>query len=477
MRRFSKKYFYLFCCSITITALVFACKKDTSDPPAFNSLTAEQGEEYSGGSQNTVFDVSTNAFSFSSPGLKGNDELNFFVGNSFFKQNWVAAPASTKARDGLGPTFNARSCASCHLKDGRGEPMAFTGEVSRGMLMRLSIPGIDENGGPLAHPDYGDQLNDQSIPTIAAEGQIQISYQTIQGSFADGETYTLQSPQYSIINTAYGPLGAGVLMSPRVGQQVIGMGLLEAIDETRILSLADEHDADGDGISGKANYVWDIQKQQTVLGRFGWKANQPSVAQQTAGAFIGDMGLTTHIFPDENCPGTQNGCRSAEHGGQPELEDDDLEKVVLYISNLAVPARRSHTSETVLKGKQLFNDMGCAGCHVASHTTGGHPRFSNLANQKIWPYTDMLLHDMGPELADGRPDFLASGTEWRTPPLWGIGLIKTVNGHTRFLHDGRARNIQEAILWHGGEGTASRDNYKQLTKQERESVLEFLNSL
>lgn len=473
----NKKYVYLAAMLAGGVMFMHACKKDTQQVTPVEEYKAEEGEELSGGKENTVFDISTNAFSFSSPGLKGNDELEFFVGNSFFKENWVAAPASTTARDGLGPMLNARSCASCHLKDGRGKPQSFTGEATQGFLMRLSVPGNGPHGGPMPDPNYGDQLSDHAIQGLAAEGQVDIAYTTINGTFADGETYTLQAPVYMIVNTGYGALGAGSMMSPRVGQQVIGMGLLEAIEESRLLSLADEFDADGDGISGRPNYVWDETAQKTKVGRFGWKANQPTVVQQTAGAFLGDMGITTHVFPMQNCTGVQTGCLMAPDGGSPEIPDDDFNKVVLYISNLAVPGRRDYNDATVLKGKRLFNEIGCAACHTPKHTTGTHPRFNNLSNQTIWPYTDLLLHDMGEELADHRPDFLANGREWRTQPLWGIGLIETVNGHTRYLHDGRARNIEEAILWHGGEGAKSREAYKALSKEERQAMLKFLNSL
>lgn len=477
MKRIKNKHITILGLLAATTTLVYACRKGEQTTNLTQPLTAEEGEEYSGGKQNTVFDISTNAFSFSSPGLSGDDGLLFFVGNSFFKQNWVAAPSSTTARDGLGPTFNARSCASCHFKDGRGTPPSVPGEQATGLLVRLSVPGMDAHGGPLPDPNYGDQLNDLGVPTVSQEGLIQINYTEVTGSFADGEQYTLQKPNYTITNLNYGPLSAGIMMSPRVGQQIVGLGLLEAIDESRLLELADEYDSDGDGISGKPNYVWDKTKQKTVIGRFGWKANQPTVLQQTAGALIGDMGITSYLFPNQNCPGTQTGCQTAANGGQPEISNDDLDKMVMYSSNLAVPGRRDVNDETVLKGKQLFNQIGCASCHTPKHTTGTHPRFANLSNQEIRPYTDMLLHDMGDDLADGRPDYKANGNEWRTPPLWGIGLIHAVNNHTLLLHDGRARGIEEAILWHGGEGATSRDKYKTLTKTERQQVLAFLNSL
>ncbi len=458
--------------AIGVFAGFYACRKDTVPP-----LRPDVGEEYSGGAQNTVFDVSTNAFSMVSPGLNSADQLLFFVGNSFFKQNWVTAPSSTLARDGLGPTLNARSCAACHLKDGRGAPPATLGEVSTGLLIRLSIPGTDPHGGPNPVPNYGDQLNDQAIPNVTPEGQIAIAYTTLFGQFDNGDEYSLQSPAYSVANPGYGALPAGTMMSPRVGQQVIGLGLLEAIDEYQILAHADETDANNDGISGRPNYVWDIAAGRTRLGRFGWKANQPSLLQQSAGAFLGDIGITSYLFPAQNCTGIQTGCQNAPDGGSPEISDEDLHKMVVYISNLAVPARRDVSSQTVLQGKALFTRIGCAACHIPSYITGRHAAFSNLSGQTIWPYTDMLLHDMGEALADNRPDFLASGTEWRTPPLWGIGLIHTVNGHTRLLHDGRARNVEEAILWHGGEGQAAMLEYKRLSVTERNQLISFINSL
>jgi len=457
---------------------VHACRKDTLDPMGNEYISTEEGEETPGGKWNTVADVSANAFSFSSPGLTGADnQTAFFVGNSFFKQNWVAAPASTLARDGLGPTFNARSCSSCHLKDGRGNPPAYEGAPSTGLLVRLSVPGVSKNGGVIPDPNYGDQLNDQAIPTVDAEGTISISYKTINGTYPDGTAYELQEPVYTIKDMKYGPFAAGIMMSPRVGQQVIGLGLLEAIEDSRLQELADETDVNGDGISGRVNYVWDMKKHAPVIGRFGWKANQPTLHQQSAGAFLGDIGITSSLFPDQNCTGIQTGCMSSPDGGKPEIEDADMDAMVVYISNLAVPARRNAGDAAILNGKKYFNRTGCAACHVPRHVTGTHPRFTNLSEQTIFPYTDLLLHDMGPALADGRPDFLATGAEWRTPPLWGIGLIHTVNSHTRLLHDGRARNVEEAILWHGGEAEKSREAFKMLTEANRKDVISFINSL
>lgn len=429
------------------------------------------------GGQTTIFNTTPNAFGQPAPGLERMDELFFFVGNSFFNQNWVTAPSSTTARDGLGPLFNARSCAGCHFKDGRGRPPAFTGELPTGFLMRLSIPGKDLHHAPLPEPNYGGQLQESGIEGVPGEGQIVITYTELPGTFADGTTYSLRQPTYELVDLAYGELHAETIFSPRVANQMIGMGLLEAIPESTLLSLADPNDQNGDGVSGRPNYVWDAYNNRMALGRFGWKANQPTVLQQVAGAFAGDMGIVTSIFPVTDCTAPQTACRQAPNGGEPEIDDDDFLKVVLYASSLSVPAQRNWDDEQVLRGKALFQNAGCSHCHIDTVTTGIHPTIPALSQQTIHPYTDLLLHDMGAALADGRPDFQASGQEWRTPPLWGIGLFETVNGHTYYLHDGRARNLMEAILWHGGEAEAAKEKVRLLSEADRNALLTFLESL
>lgn len=468
------------CLAFLVLFITAGCQNKEADaPPTFQDYL-EEGEVLSGG-QATVFDTTPNAFSQPVPGLERAQELLFFVGNSFFNQNWVTAPASTTARDGLGPFFNARSCASCHFKDGRGRAPNFDGETPTGFLLRLSVPGTDFYGEPLPEPNYGGQLQDQAIANFAAEAAVSIAYEDVVFTFPDGETAMLRQPVYEFSSLAYGELHPETQFSPRVANQMVGMGLLEAVPEETLLTLADPNDLDGDGISGRPNYVWDAYNHEMVIGRFGWKANQPTVLQQVAGAFLGDIGITTPLFMLENCPEIVADCATAANGGAPgggpEIEADDFLKVVLYSSSLAVPARRDWEAPQVLQGKMLFNEIGCAACHTPLLETGIHPTIPALSQQTIRPYTDLLLHDMGEGLADGRPDFQATGNEWRTPPLWGIGLIETVNGHTNFLHDGRARNLLEAILWHGGEAAKSRDNFANLTPSEREALLRFLNSL
>ena len=453
--------------------------RDVTEPAGY---LADADEEFSGGAT-TRFDATENAFSFAVPGLDDDGKARFANGNAFFRNAWVIAPASTTARDGLGPMFNATSCAGCHALDGRGRPPR-AGETGLGsMLVRLSLPGQDSHGGPRPDPTYGEQLSNHGIPGVAPEGEAMITYAEEPGQYPDGAAYSLRRPTYSFQNLTYGPLGAGILTSPRVAPQMPGLGLLEAIPEATLVALADPADLNGDGISGRPNYVWDVEQQRRTIGRFGWKANQPNLRQQTAGAFVGDMGITSALFRAENCTSPQRDCAAAPSGNtsaaEPyELPAATLDRVAYYAGTLAVPGRRQWQDAQVVRGKQLFvQTLNCAGCHRPRLETGESAIDPRLSNQPIRPYTDLLLHDIGAGLADGRPDFEATGTEWRTPPLWGIGLFQTVSRHTFYLHDGRARSIEEAILWHGGEAQRARDAYARLPAADRAAVIKFLNSL
>ena len=323
---------------------------------------------------------------------------------------------------------------------------------------------------------YGDQLQDRSILGVPAEGQVLRLYVDEPGEFDDGETYSLRRPMYEFDDLAYGPISVEVEVSPRMAPAVIGAGLLEAIPEDDIVGVADPDDADGDGISGRPNWIKDPTSGEATLGRFGWKANVASVERQVASAFIGDIGISSHLFPDQNCTETQTACAAAPNGGEPEVTDELLEKVVFYNQTLAVPARRNLDSPDVGAGAGLFGDLGCAGCHQPRQETGD-AEIAALANQVVFPFTDLLLHDMGPGLADHRTDGEASGTEWRTAPLWGIGLTETVSGHTFLLHDGRARSLEEAILWHGGEAEPAATGYKALSSEQRSQLVAFMESL
>lgn len=423
------------------------------------------------GGDGTVDDATGFAFALALKTLPAKDRRAFAVGNSFFNRNWVRAPASTTARDGLGPTFNAQSCSSCHLHDGRGRPPADEHDPERGLLLRLSV-----GDPPKPLRLYGSQLQDRAIAGVSAEGRIRITTAPRRGRYGDGTPFELLAPRYSVVDRTFGPLPRGVQISPRVAPGVFGVGLLEAVPERTIVDGADAADDDDDGISGRPNRVAAARTRTTALGRFGWKANVPTVEQQTASAFNGDLGITSPIFRDENCPPGQRSCVRASNGGRPEVDGRRLERVTFYTRTLAVPARRDVGARATDAGERHFERLGCDSCHLPELRTGDSD-VAGLSNQLIRPYTDLLLHDMGPALADGRPDGLASGSEWRTAPLWGIGLVSVVNDHTRFMHDGRARNLAEAILWHGGEAHPARERFRTLPAAERRELVAFLESL
>ncbi|MEC5399640.1 di-heme oxidoreductase family protein [Uliginosibacterium sp. H1] len=446
------------------------------------------------GGDTTIPDDGVNAFSMPAANLSVDRQTPFFIGNSFFKKNWVESPASTTGRDGLGPHFITRSCAGCHALDGRGAPPKTRNgqsiEQPVGLLLRLSIPGDGGKDGIVAEPTYGGQLDNFAVTGVRPEAKVSIRYKEVRGRFADGTPYSLRAPTYRITQPAYGPLHPQVQVSPRVGPQVIGLGLLEAIREEDILANATRQEAEAQGISGRPNRVWDTPSQQWMLGRFGWKANVATIAHQTAAAFNGDIGITSSLFHNEECMPSQADCiarqrqeaewrakSKAREASPHDIDDRTLANVVFYTRTLAVPARRNPQDATVLRGKGLFNDAGCASCHTPKYVTGDLAGLPELSKQTIFPYTDLLLHDMGEGLADGRPDFQADGREWRTPPLWGLGLVPTVNSHSFFLHDGRARNLMEAVLWHGGEAEASKQKVLKFDKAERAALIKFLESL
>lgn len=450
----------------TLSMMLLACGCGES--------VVDSNARLSGGSS-TVFDSTRDAYSQPSPALVGARRDAFFVGNSTFNRNWVTAPASSEGIDGLGPTFNATSCSACHLKDGRGHPPG-PDEPALSLLVRLSVPGIDGHGGPLGEPRYGGQLQNASILGVPTEGVVHLRYDDVPGTYGDGTPYVLRRPNITFSDLAFGTMAENVQLSARVAPANFGLGLLEAVPEDQLLALADPNDADGDGISGRPNRVWDEAAGAARLGRFGWKANQPSIRQQTLGALLGDLGITSALFPDENCPTPQRECTAAPNGGAPEIDEQKIASLVFYGQTLAVPARRDIDDPEVQRGQVLFTELGCASCHTPQLTTGPY-EVSELVGQTISPFTDLLLHDLGAELADGRPDYLATGQEWRTAPLWGLGLVHTVSGHQELLHDGRARGVAEAILWHGGEAEHSREAFRLSSAGDRAALARFLNSL
>jgi len=460
--------------------------------PTTDFTSAERWETLPGGSATNRERLDRDAFSQPSASLSFAERSDFFVGNGVFKRLWVTAPASTEAADGLGPLYNARACQRCHLKDGRGHPPA-PGEAAVSMFLRLSIPpaGEVERAELAAHrrsvipePTYGTQLQNFAIPGVAPEGRMAIAYEEIPVELAGGEVVRLRKPTYTIEHLAYGSLQPETMTSPRVAQPMIGLGLLEAIAEDDLLARADPDDADGDGISGRANRVWSDVQGRVAVGRFGWKAGKATIAEQAAAAMAGDIGVSNPLEPRHwgDCTEAQAACLQAPTGATPQYADleapaEVMELVTFYSRHLAVPARRDVDDPEVLRGKALFYETGCVACHTPKHATRSDHEDPALAGQLIWPYTDLLLHDMGEGLADHRPEGEANGREWRTASLWGIGLTETVNGHTFFLHDGRARNLTEAIFWHGGEAEAARERFRLMDPEDRAAVLAFLNSL
>lgn len=431
-----------------------------------NQLDAASfGRAFLGGAT-TVFDASNEAFEQPAPNLDAAAQALHDEGDEAFEE---AFDETT----GVGPLFHNTSCESCHLGDGRGRPPN-AGEQIETMLFRVSIPGTDPFGGPNPAPGFGGQLQTRGITGVMPEGDVQFTYTPVNGQYADGTPFTLQAPTHTLINP-YTSVPAGMMLGPRIAPPVFGLGLLEAIPAIVLAALADPNDRNRDGISGRVNVVYDAATNRNAVGRFGLKANQPNLRQQSAGAYNGDMGVTTSLFPAESCEGQLNIPQCARHA--PEVDDATLDAAAFYVRTLGVPARRDLNDPQALRGELLFLAARCSSCHIPILATGNLPGVPAVSNQIIRPFTDLLLHDMGPQLADNRPDFLASGSEWRTPPLWGIGLVSTVNGHTNFLHDGRARNIEEAILWHGGEATAAREAFRNMSASDRAAVLKFLNSL
>jgi len=419
--------------------------------------------------------TATHREAFAQPfaGLDEGQLERFFRGRSLFRQAWVVAPSRDEAVDGLGPLYNRVSCIACHPKNGRGQAPA-QGQPMRSMLLRLSLPGHDAQGGPKPHPVYGDQLNELGVPGVPGEGRAHVYWQEHAVQLGDGETVMLRKPKVELRELAYGPMDA-VLTSARVGPPVFGLGLLEAIDESTLRAMASE--AKPDGVTGHVNAVWSVERQRAEAGRFGLKANQPDLRQQIAHAMLGDLGITSTLAPEQNCTPAQQTCAHAAQGGDPELDALQLGDLHFYLAHLAAPARRQQTEPAVMQGEKLFSAIGCTACHRPALVTGKHPLYPALTQQHIAPYTDLLLHDMGPGLADGREDYLANGRQWRTAALWGLGLSERITPSSGYLHDGRARTLEEAIVWHGGEAETARQRYVALGAQARQAIRAFRQSL
>lgn len=453
---------YVVAALFAMPSLLVMCTK----PATFSDN--EYDPRLSGGAA-TVFDATSKAFGNMIDGLSPYDQHVHSLGDNSVDQTFVTAPAPVNS--GLGPIYNNVSCRSCHHNDGKGSPT--TGTVTSSMLMRLSIPGTDVHGGPLAVPGFGLQLQDLAIFGKTPEAAVNISYTEQPYTYPDGSTASLRVPSYKLINPCQS-LPGDLMVSPRMAPPFFGLGLLTNIPDATILSFADENDANGDGISGKPNYVYDPASKAPVLGRFGMKANTATLRTQAAAAYQQDMGITSSVFPQESSYGQPQADGRAD---DPELPDSILNAVEYYLRTLAVPARRNTTDANVMAGEKLFTQLNCVGCHKPTVQTGVDVRYPVLSNQRIHPYTDLLLHDMGAALSDGRPDFQATGNEWKTPALWGVGLFEKTNGTPFYLHDGRARTLEEAILWHGGEAQKSKEAFAALAKTDRDNLVTFLKSL
>lgn len=446
----------------------------------------------------TVDSATSNAFSQPLPGMSGEQVARFTRGDLAFESTFVSS--GNPFRPGLGPVFDASSCESCHARDGRGRPPPHPDDGHsnmadvESMFLRVSL-GNDPRTGPIPVPGMGTQIQQHAVAGAVPEANVEVHWRSKTGEYADGTPYELRWPEFELTDLAdpdalaeAGFTVEDIEISPRVAPPIHGRGYLEAIADETLLALADPDDADGDGISGRVNRVLDVETGERVIGRIGLKANNPSLRQQNAGAAQQDMGVTNPVFPEEAEGAAVNrdtaeddpelGWNSVTGRPDPERAERLLGDVVFYTQTLAVPSRRFVDNPQVRRGERLFEQAGCTACHVPTMKTGVHPDgIELLSNREIAPYSDSLLHDMGAGLADGRGDFAATGREWRTPPLWGIGLTELVSGHRFYLHDGRARGLAEAILWHGGEAAAARESFRRMTAEEREALLVFLRSL
>ena len=419
----------------------------------------DSAEAFPGGGT-SVRDTGIRAFGRSPMNMSRDRWPAFLEGKEVFDRDWLRG---AKGVSPIGPLFSSTSCDGCHTKDGRGHPPLATGEQPESMVVRLA-----RLGDARAQSPYGAQLDYRATKGAMAEGTVAVAYQLDTGYFDDGTPYQLHRPVYSFRNLTHGALDSAYRYSPRVAPANFGMGLLEAVAERDILVHADPDDRNHDGISGRPNVVTDLATGAQRIGRFGWKAAQPTIEQQLRTALLNDMGITSQPINDSV---------AAPGSARPEITAAELRSLLYYVTLVAVPNRRAFDDRQALRGQATFTEIGCAACHTPAMRTGTLGEYPEVSGQRIFPYTDLLLHDMGDALADGFTEGLATGNEWRTPPLWGIGLVPTVSGHSRFLHDGRAWSIEEAVLWHGGEAAHAQQRYRALSPADRAAVLAFLRSI
>jgi CxxC motif-containing protein (DUF1111 family) len=443
---------------LVLAALSLAPAEDTSDAPAARATSPETGRA---------------AFTQHLPDLSDEQLQTFALGNKVFGTSWVEAPASVERFDGLGPYYSRRSCSGCHIRDGRGTPP--TGAKGDDGIFVIGL-AREVDGAFAPDPRYGEQLSESAIPGIAPEGHLGVRWQEQSFRFPDGELASLRNPAFEVQALPLGPLALDTRLRPRLAPAIPGVGLLEGIPDSAILAREDPDDRDGDGISGRVRRVPDGPEGQFEVGRFGWKADQGTLLDQVAHALRFDMGITSDVHPTADLSPAESLAAKRPEGGRPEIDAATLSALVDYCAMLAVPARRNVSDSRVVRGGTLFATAGCTSCHGGAYTTEAS-EFAALSGQRIAPGTDLLLHDMGSGLAEPVGDSTVSGAEWRTPPLWGLGLHSRVTGHRYLLHDGRARTLIEAILWHGGEARASRERFIRMDAADRSALLDYLESL
>ena len=424
----------------------------------------------------TIFTSSNVAFDTPSALIEANPQMNerFLRGDALYDQTRVANPTEFKGAGGLGPLYVGFSCGSCHTNAGRNKSTLIThGGSGNGFSSQLVF--IKSRNGQY-FPEYGRVLHDQATYGVKPEGRINVEYTENNYTFPDGEPYGLLTPKYWISDWYASKIpDSELVMSVRTPCSHVGQGLISAVDHDEIKALAEKQYPEYN-ISGEINWVY--ERNQRLMGTGGLKSQHADLTVELG--FSSDMGVTNHRFPNE--VGKDQSQTTEDFGI--EISTEDMADVEFYLMSLGVPARRNVEDPQVLRGEENFRIAKCNLCHVETLHTSSDPiklmdgtRMPHLANKTFHPYSDFLVHDMGPELGDDYDQYNASGDEWRTAPLWGMGLLDNVSGHTRFLHDQRARNYEEAIMWHGGEGAYSRKMFANMSKDDRDALVAFLKSL
>lgn len=475
MKQIIKSRFLLSNVMVLLTMAFVAC--NTQEPEIIlkpNGKPADPAELSAGNA--TVFMSSISAYDTPAPWVTGSLMSRFLRGDKLYDD-----PRTSDQYDpvqgGLGPLYAGFSCGSCHNNAGRTYPSLFAdGGSGKGFSSQLVY--ITRQNGAFFR-QYGRVLHDQSIVGVEAEGKLSVRYEEKEYSFPDGEKYSLITPHYTITEWYADSIAPeDLIIDVHIPLRHVGMGQIMALDTDELKRLATQSNYPEYGISGRLSIITERNKQYVGVG--GNKAHHADLTVELG--FSSDLGVTNDRFPLEVCEGQSQNIGYSHYGIQ--ISTKDMEDVDLYMYALGVPARRNVNNPVVKKGEEKFQEAKCHLCHTPTlHTRQDAPVLLNgtrlpwLCNQTIHPYSDFLLHDMGPGLDNHVRVGSAYSYEWRTTPLWGLGLQETVNGHTHFLHDGRARNLIEAIMWHDGEGAVSRELFARMNKEDRDAIIAFLNSL